>query len=141
MSQLCKAGGILGYKTNHSLQVTTVTRLFQSGIDEQLIMSRTGHRSIDGIRKYKRISNEQKEATSEVLNSATNGEPLSIVKKSKLSKEENDDSCTSVSVVSSTQVAVNNSFNSSVRPTSSSAMVPNITFNSCSSVTINYYVK
>ena len=84
---------------------------------------------------------KQKEATSEVLNSATNGEPLSVVKKNKLSNGKNDDSCTSVSVVSSTQVAVNNSFNSSVQPTSSSAMVSNITFNSCSSVTINYYVK
>ena len=98
VSRLCKAGEILGYKTNHSLQVTTATHLFQSGIDEQLIMSRTGHQSIDGVWKYKRIGNEQMEATSEVLNSATNGEPFSVVKKSKLSNEENDDSCTSVGV-------------------------------------------
>ena len=35
------------------------TRLFQSGADEQLVMSHTGHGSIDGIRTYKRESTEQ----------------------------------------------------------------------------------
>ena len=56
VSRLCKTAGIPRFKTNHSLRVTTATRLFQSGIDEQLIMDRTGHRSIDGIRRYKRVS-------------------------------------------------------------------------------------
>ena len=52
VSQICKAAGISGFKTNHSLRVTTVTtatRSFQSGVDEQLIMARTGHRSIEGV--------------------------------------------------------------------------------------------
>ena len=35
----------------------TATQLFQGGMDEQLVMSRTGHRSIEGIRSYKRVSN------------------------------------------------------------------------------------
>ena len=60
VGRLCKLAGITGFKTNHSLRVTSATRLFQSGIDEQLIMSHTGHRSIDGVRSYKRISEEQK---------------------------------------------------------------------------------
>ena len=41
--------GIKGYKTNHSLKATA-TRLYSAGIDEQLVMERTGHRSIEGIR-------------------------------------------------------------------------------------------
>ena len=41
--------------------VTSATRLSQSGVDEQLIMGRTGHHSIDGIRTYKWVSNKQKE--------------------------------------------------------------------------------
>ena len=73
VKRLCDAAGIGGFKTNHSLRVTSATRLFQSGVDEQLIMGRTGHRSIDGMRTYKRDSNEQKEDISHVLNSATNG--------------------------------------------------------------------
>ena len=60
VSRVCQAGGINSYKTNHSLRVTMATRLFQSGVDEQLIMDRTGHRSLDGVRTYKRISDKQK---------------------------------------------------------------------------------
>ena len=53
ISQMCQIAGITGFKTNHSLRVTAATRLFQAGVDEQLIMKRTGHRSVDGVRKYK----------------------------------------------------------------------------------------
>ena len=74
VSRICKKAGVSGYKTNHSLRVTSATRLFQNGIDEQLIMSNTGHRSVDGVRCYKRIGEEQKKHMSSVLNSTTNGE-------------------------------------------------------------------
>ncbi len=37
------------FKTNHPLRVSNATRLFQSGVDEQLIMTRTGHRSVQGV--------------------------------------------------------------------------------------------
>ena len=67
VSRICKAAGIKGFKTNHSLRVTTATCLFQAGVDEQLIMERTGHHSIDGIRTYKRSSAEQQEEISKIL--------------------------------------------------------------------------
>ena len=71
-----KKAGISGYKTNHSLHVTSSTRLFQSGVDEQLIMLHTGHRSVDGVCTYKRESEHQKRSLSTVLNSASNGNPM-----------------------------------------------------------------
>lgn len=37
-------------------------------MDDQLIMTKTGHRSLDGVRSYKRVSNEQQQHLSEVLN-------------------------------------------------------------------------
>jgi len=37
--------GISRFKTNHSLRATVVTRLYQVGIGEQLIMDTTGHHS------------------------------------------------------------------------------------------------
>lgn len=43
------------------------TNLFQSGIEEQLVMSRTGHRST-AVRNYKRPSQEQLSAVSMALN-------------------------------------------------------------------------
>ena len=55
VSCLGKTSGIQGLKTNHSLRVTAATRLFHSGVDEQLIMSRTGYHSIEGVRAYKRV--------------------------------------------------------------------------------------
>ena len=50
------------------LQALPPTRLFEKGTDEQLIMSRTGHHSVDGARAYKRVSDEQRQALSDVLN-------------------------------------------------------------------------
>ena len=58
MTRLCAAAGIGGFKTNHSLRATAATRLYQSGVDEQLVMERTGHRSLEGMRTYKRTSRE-----------------------------------------------------------------------------------
>ena len=68
IARMCKKAGLGGFKTNHSLRVTTATRLYQEGLDEQLIMERTGHRSLDGVREYKRTSREQQELVSAALN-------------------------------------------------------------------------
>ena len=65
---MCKAYCVVGYKINHSLRATTVTRLLHAGVDEQLIMERTGHRSTDGVCSYKRISMEQQMALSDIVN-------------------------------------------------------------------------
>ena len=46
--ELFRAAGIDGHFTNHSLRATAATSLYQHGVDEQLIMERTGHRSVEG---------------------------------------------------------------------------------------------
>ena len=144
MTRLCQAGGITGYITNHSLRVTTATCLFQSGLDEQLIMDRIGHRSIDGVRKYKRISNQQKASTSAILNSATYGDLISAPQ-TKKRKTTNDDQAGSEKVNNQalTQIAFDNRAASlhTEATTSSFTNVPNVIFNSCPSVTVNYYIK
>ena len=56
VKRMCASAGIEGHKTNHSLRSTCATRLFEQGVDEQLIMERTGHRSTAGVRSYKRTS-------------------------------------------------------------------------------------
>ena len=56
VARLCSMAGITGFRTNHSLRSTTATRLYQAGVDEQLIMETTGHRSLEGVRSYKRTS-------------------------------------------------------------------------------------
>ena len=126
VSRICKAAGITGYKTNHSLRVTTATRLFQNGVDEQLIMACTGHRSL-GVRTYKRVGDDQKQAVSNILNAATNGEEPS--KKQRL--EQASDELVHASHSSS-------SITESVSVSSSSSHAPTIHFNGCTSVTINF---
>ena len=68
ISRLCKSAGIEGFRTNHSLRATATTRLYQAGVDEQLVMERTGHRSVDGVRCYKRTNDKQREALSDIIN-------------------------------------------------------------------------
>ena len=55
---LCKQAGIQGHKINHSLWATVASRLYQAGVDEQLVMERTGYRSLDGIRSYQQTSED-----------------------------------------------------------------------------------
>ncbi len=50
-----REAGVEGHFTNHSLRATTATRMFQKGVDEQLIKRVTGHKS-DAVRLYKRTS-------------------------------------------------------------------------------------
>ena len=69
--KLMKEAGYDGYYTNYTLRVTTATRLFDEGVDEQLIVDRTGHSSTDGVSTYKRTSDKLKELTSDVLNCGT----------------------------------------------------------------------
>ena len=91
--RLCNEAGIEGFFTNHSLRTTAATRLFAAGMDEQLIMLRTGHRSATGVRSYKRTTSTLKKQTSSVLNDCTNVNVTnidadeSLPKKAKLDKE------------------------------------------------------
>ena len=65
VKDMCRRGGIHGYKTNHSLHTTRATRLFRAGYDKQL---RIGHRSFDRVRSYKKSSDKQHLALSEIMN-------------------------------------------------------------------------
>ena len=67
VSKMCSDAGIEGFHTNHSLRATSATRLFSAGADEQLITECTGHRSVDGVRSYKRTSEEQQQGISDIL--------------------------------------------------------------------------
>ena len=67
VSSMCKSAGISGFRTNHSLRATSATRLYAAGMDEQLIMERTGHRSVEGVRSYKRTSDQQEQSVSDTL--------------------------------------------------------------------------
>ena len=54
-------------KTNHSLRAAGVSRLYEAGVDEKIIQSRSGHRRLESLRMYERVSPEQEQAVSNVL--------------------------------------------------------------------------
>ncbi len=55
MNTLMTRAGIPGRFTNHSLCVTAATRMFNTGIKEQVVKERTGHKS-NAVRAYKHTS-------------------------------------------------------------------------------------
>lgn len=68
ISKMCARAGFVGFYSNHSLRATAATRLFAANVDEQLIKLKTGHSS-DAVRSYKRVSDEQLSAMSDVISS------------------------------------------------------------------------
>ena len=63
---LCTKAGIPGFYTNHSLRSSSATRLYQGGVEEQVIQEITGHRSL-AVRSYKHTSDEQREHASQTI--------------------------------------------------------------------------
>ena len=71
VKNLCKSAGLPGYYTNHSLRSSSVTRMYHSGVEEQVIQEITGHRS-NAVRSYKRTSQLQRKFASQAIS----GEPF-----------------------------------------------------------------
>ena len=69
VSDMCKEAGITGHRTNQSLRATAASRLYQNGVDEQLIQEVTGHRS-SAVRSYKRTADDQRREISAILGGA-----------------------------------------------------------------------
>ncbi len=66
VSNLAKEAGLVGHYSNHSLRASAATRMYQSGVEEQVIKEITGHKS-NSVRSYKRTSEELLRHTSETI--------------------------------------------------------------------------
>ena len=163
ISRMCEHAGIPGYKTNHSLRATNATWFYQAGVDEQLIMERTGHRSLEGVRSYKRTSSDQREMLSDILNTTDKGHSETAISGHTPSsiramppspafqpyqlmpRQENQPTMqpSLTSTIPSAQLQQNQavSLNSQYSVTQQNACRPILNFNSCSSVTINFTNK
>ena len=138
ISRLCKTAGIEGFRTNHSLRATAATRL---GVDEQLVMERTGHRSLEGVRSYKRTSDLQHEALSDILNckvarvenSAVAPDPPQIGAVVSYSPDNNDQE----SLSGSSTRPFTTCSNTNIQTNTKQNLPGTFNFNSCASVTFN----
>lgn len=66
VKRICALAGLSGHRTNHSLRATAASRLYESGVDEQLICETTGHRS-NSVRSYKRTTADMKRHLSDII--------------------------------------------------------------------------
>ena len=66
VKDICKAGGIEGHFTNHSLRATCASHLFDQNVPAQIIKAITGHKS-DCVRVYKRTSDHLRESASKMV--------------------------------------------------------------------------
>ena len=66
------------------LRATATSRLYRSGIDEQLVMERTGHRSLEGVCSYKCTSDDQRKTLSDIFNRTETAPTIILQLKSKL---------------------------------------------------------
>ncbi len=66
LSGICAWGGLKGKHTNHTLKATAATRLYEKGVEEQLIQERLGNSS-EAVRSYKRTSTQQNVEISKIL--------------------------------------------------------------------------
>ena len=76
---MASEAGLSGNYTNHSLRVTGTTSLFDAGVPEAIIQKRTGHKSVDALRCYERVTLSQDMQVSAILNpSIGHGDWLSM---------------------------------------------------------------
>ena len=129
IARICRQAGITGYKTNHSLRATAATRLYQAGINEQLIMETTGHYSLEGVRSYKRTNTEQQESVSDIL---------SLAKKRTLTQTKNDHSSVVPAASASSSATILNNQQLTIHP---DVLKDMFTFNSCSNINIHLNIK
>ena len=66
VKRICQDAGIQE-NSNHSLRATGATSMFQANISEQIIQKRTGHRSLQALRCYERVSADQHREVSKLL--------------------------------------------------------------------------
>jgi len=52
VAQMCEGAHLHERKTNHSLRLSGTMSLYKGGVPEREILQRTGHRSLEALRKY-----------------------------------------------------------------------------------------
>ena len=67
VATMFEMAGVNGQKTNHSLRVAGASSLFDAGVPERIIQARTGHRSLESLRLYERVTERQDMQVAKIL--------------------------------------------------------------------------
>ena len=77
VKDMCGEANIVG-KTNHSLRATGATTLFQKNVPERIVQKVTGHRSLEALRSYERISVSQNQEVSKILMTTVQSQSVAV---------------------------------------------------------------
>ena len=61
VKEMC-AEAKIDMKTNHRLRASGTTAMFRANVPEKIIQKMTGHRSIEALHTYERVSTDQQKA-------------------------------------------------------------------------------
>ena len=115
LSGLCTYAGLAGKHTNHALKATAATRIYEKGVDKQLIQERLGNSS-EAVRSYKQTSTKQNVKISGILYSneskrmKTEGQKVETVSKAMEKISPSTESVPSVVTSSANPMTVNYSY-------------------------------
>ena len=79
--QLFLESGLEVRYTNHSLRVTAMTRMFNSGVPEKIIGEKSGHRSLEALRCYEHTSKELERSAGDIIVNPKKLNPLQTRKR------------------------------------------------------------
>lgn len=72
VKNMCTDAGIVEQKTNHSLRATGTTNMFRNNIPEKIIQKTMCNKSVEALRTYERVSEEQERHLSVVMMTNSN---------------------------------------------------------------------
>lgn len=72
LPELSEKAGIQVRYTNHSLQATAITRMFNGEVDEKVIAETSGHKSLKALRSYEHTCKQKLQNVSRVINEIRN---------------------------------------------------------------------
>ncbi len=89
VKNLAEKGGLVGHFTNHSLHSSYATHMYNAGVDKQLIIETTGHKS-ECVRQYKWTSEDLLRAVQETVSNFSESKKVKTVPSCTVSKPPDD---------------------------------------------------
>ena len=130
--------------SNHSLRATGISWLYENGVLEKLIMERSGHLSMSGIRSYERTTVEQQKQVSDILSKGK--KPLEPVNSDKSAKSQDEKAVLAVNVAACSademKATDENKENAvATLPVNPSDILKHFSFNGVDGCTFNFYFR
>ena len=108
LPELSEKSGIQVRYTNHSLQATAITRMFNGEVDEKVIAETSGHRSLKALKSYEHTCKRKLQDVSRIINKTTHSDRIGVKSFDSKDKVQPDEQTTSLETDSVKEEVVTN---------------------------------